>query len=124
MKTNFSTHSVAKTISRWALLLIALCVFQSTSPFRLPAKELPLNAIVVYQNASAWTYLQASDIQLNAKIEMKDCGNEQTHRQIRLRQAPQNPPLRPVHSGSSGEWQPPVHEGQFLDLRRSRQSKI
>ena len=78
MKTDFSNHSIARTISRWALVLIALCVFQSTSPFRLPAKELPLNAIVVYQNASAWTYVQASDVQLNAKIEMKDCGNEQT----------------------------------------------
>ena len=78
MKTNFSNHSVARAISRWALVLIALCVFQSTSPFRLPAKELPLNAIVVYQNASAWTYVQATDVQLNAKIEMKDCGNEQT----------------------------------------------
>ena len=78
MNTNCSNHSVAKSISRWALVLIALCVFQSTSPFRLPAKELPLNAIVVYQNASAWTYVQATDVQLNAKIEMKDCGNEQT----------------------------------------------
>jgi hypothetical protein len=78
MHTKCSNHSVARSISRWARVLIALCVFQSTSPFRLPAKELPLNAIVVYQNASAWTYVQATDIQLNAKIEMKDCGNEQT----------------------------------------------
>ncbi|MGB9337572.1 MAG: hypothetical protein WCB14_21365 [Candidatus Acidiferrales bacterium] len=33
---------------------------------------------MVYQNASAWTYIQAADVQLNAKIEMKDCGKEQS----------------------------------------------
>ena len=58
--------------------MIALCLCASALTLCLSAKELPLNAIVVYQTASAWTYMQASDVQLNAKIEVKDCGNEQS----------------------------------------------
>jgi hypothetical protein len=78
MTTNYPDGSFRRSIFRRTLILITLCTFLYASPFGLPAKELPLNAIVVYQNASAWTYLQASDVQFNAKIEMKDCGSEQS----------------------------------------------
>jgi len=78
MKTDYSKHSCSRPIYRWILVAIALCLYLSALPLRLRAKEPSLTAIVVYQNASAWTYLQASDVQFNAKIEMKDCGNEQS----------------------------------------------
>lgn len=77
MKTNYSAHSISRKMYRWTLLLIALCLYLSASPLRLRAKEPSLTAIVVYQNASGWSYLQASDVQFNTKTEMRDCGSEQ-----------------------------------------------
>ena len=77
MKTDYSEHAFCRNIYRWALVLIGLCLSLSASPLLLRAKEPSLTAIVVYQNASGWTYLQASDVQFNAKTEMRDCGNEQ-----------------------------------------------
>jgi hypothetical protein len=52
------------------LLSFAMCV-------DLWAKETPLTAIVVYQNASGWAYVQASDVLINGRAEMRDCGNTQ-----------------------------------------------
>jgi hypothetical protein len=54
-----------------------MCICAIASPLALRAKEPSLTAIVVYQNANGWTYLQASDVQFNAKIDMRDCGAEQ-----------------------------------------------
>jgi hypothetical protein len=78
MKTRFSKQFFLGDLYRAALALLALCLCASALTLRLSAKEAPLNAIIVYQNASAWTYMQASDVELNAKIEVRDCGNEQS----------------------------------------------
>src|SRR5271154_867433 len=75
MKTKFSKRFFPGDLCR---ALLALCLCASALTLRLSAKEAPLNAIIVYQNASAWTYMQASDVELNAKIEVRDCGNEQS----------------------------------------------
>lgn len=61
---------------RGAFALIALCLCACAVTLCLSAKEVPLNAIVVYRTASSWAYMQASEVQLNAKIEVKDCGKE------------------------------------------------
>lgn len=44
----------------------------------LDAKEVPLTAIIVYQSPTGWAYLQASDLLLNGKAEVRDCGNGQS----------------------------------------------
>jgi hypothetical protein len=78
MKTKLLKHCLPRNVRRGALALIALSLCASACTLLVSAKELPLNAIVVYRTASSWTYMQASDVQLNAKIEMKGCGKEQS----------------------------------------------
>ncbi len=78
MEIKFSKQTFTGSRCRGTLALVALCLCASALTLCLSAKELPLNAIVVYQTGSAWTYMQASDVQLNAKIEVKDCGKEQS----------------------------------------------
>src|SRR6202162_781869 len=77
MTSNYSKHAHDRIIYRWTFALVALCLYLTSASLGLQAKEASLNAIVVYQNASGWTYLQASSVLVNAKTEMRDCGNEQ-----------------------------------------------
>lgn len=77
MTSNYSKHAHDRIIYRWTFALVALCLYLTSASLGLQAKEASLNAIVVYQNASGWTYLQASGVLVNAKTEMRDCGNEQ-----------------------------------------------
>jgi tetratricopeptide (TPR) repeat protein len=77
MNSNCSKHAQDQNIRRWTFALVALCLCLTSASLCLQAKETSLNAIVVYQNASEWTYLQASGVLVNAKTEMRDCGGQQ-----------------------------------------------
>lgn len=73
METDRSEHPFSWNI-HWRLLVpILLCLSLSPSTLYLNAKEPSLTAIIVYQNGSAWMYLQASDVLLNAKTEVRNC---------------------------------------------------
>jgi tetratricopeptide (TPR) repeat protein len=78
MKNDCVDSSLSRNIFQLLGVLGLSCFCLTTLSPPVKGKEPSLTAIVVYQNGSAWTYLQASDILFNAKTEIRDCGVAQS----------------------------------------------
>ena len=69
-----------KTSRVRACLRFCLCFLACVGPGSTTgtAKEQPLTAILVYRGPSGWLWMQASDVVLNGKVEIRDCGGATT----------------------------------------------